>query len=111
MSKTSAGNFFEDFRVGATILHATPRTITAGDVSLYTALYRAYRTMGPVVTAEIKSSQDGITRLNSFRRLSNYPLFVGAALSKDEILAEWWNETRWHTGGVDQVHPTHPGLA
>jgi len=39
MSKTSAGNFFEDFRVGALIRHATPRTITAGDVALYDGLY------------------------------------------------------------------------
>lgn len=35
----SAGNFFEDFRVGQVIRHATPRTITTGDVALYTALY------------------------------------------------------------------------
>src|SRR5437588_6712297 len=39
MSKTSPGNFFEDFSLGQVIQHATPRTITAGDVSLYTALY------------------------------------------------------------------------
>ncbi|MBK6873490.1 MAG: MaoC family dehydratase [Kineosporiaceae bacterium] len=37
--KTFAGNFFEDFRIGQVIRHATPRTITAGDVALYTALY------------------------------------------------------------------------
>jgi len=39
MTKTSPGNFFEDFRVGQVIKHATPRTLTAGDVALYTALY------------------------------------------------------------------------
>ena len=38
-NKTFAGNFFEDFRVGQVIKHATPRTITEGDVALYTALY------------------------------------------------------------------------
>lgn len=38
-TKTNPGNFFEDFRVGMEIVHATPRTITDGDVSLYTALY------------------------------------------------------------------------
>lgn len=65
-----------------------------------TTLYRTYIAEGPVGTAEIKSSQDGVTRLNSFRRLDNYPLFVGAALSKDEVLAAWWRETLWHTGGV-----------
>jgi 2-methylfumaryl-CoA hydratase len=39
MPKTSAGNFFEDFCLGQEFTHATPRTITAGDVALYTALY------------------------------------------------------------------------
>ncbi len=33
------GNYFEDFRVGQILRHATPRTVTAGDVALYTALY------------------------------------------------------------------------
>lgn len=39
MSKSSAGNFLEDFHVGQRIAHATPRTVTSGDVALYTALY------------------------------------------------------------------------
>ncbi|MFV0280867.1 MAG: MaoC family dehydratase [Rhodoblastus sp.] len=39
MSKTNSGNFFEDFRIGQTIRHATPRTVTEGDAALYTALY------------------------------------------------------------------------
>lgn len=34
----SPGNFFEDFRVGQTLRHAVPRTITEGDQSLYIAL-------------------------------------------------------------------------
>src|SRR5512145_2228915 len=38
-NKINSGNFFEDFRVGQELVHATPRTITEGDVSLYTALY------------------------------------------------------------------------
>ena len=33
------GNFFEDFALGQTIRHATPRTVTQGDRALYTALY------------------------------------------------------------------------
>src|SRR3990172_6664871 len=37
--KTVAGNFFEDFKLGQEIVHATPRTVTVGDVSLFTALY------------------------------------------------------------------------
>ncbi len=39
MSKSRDGNFFEDFQLGQLIEHATPRTVTVGDVSLYTALY------------------------------------------------------------------------
>jgi 2-methylfumaryl-CoA hydratase len=39
MSKSSAGNFFEDFRLGQVIEHATPRTVTTGDAALYVALY------------------------------------------------------------------------
>lgn len=39
MSKARHGNFFEDFKLGQVIEHATPRTIAAGDVALYTALY------------------------------------------------------------------------
>src|SRR5262245_62101978 len=38
-NKTSSGNFFEDFRVGDTIRHATPRTVTVGDVALYIGLF------------------------------------------------------------------------
>ena len=41
MTKTTPGNFFEDFRLGQTIAHATPRTVTSGDVALYNALYGA----------------------------------------------------------------------
>lgn len=38
-TKTNMGNFFEDFRFGQIITHATPRTVTDGDAALYTALY------------------------------------------------------------------------
>src|SRR5258708_19582771 len=39
MTKTSTGSFFEDFRIGQFIAHATPRTVTAGDVALYNGLF------------------------------------------------------------------------
>lgn len=38
-TKNFAGNYFEDFRVGQVLVHSTPRTVTTGDVALYTALY------------------------------------------------------------------------
>jgi 2-methylfumaryl-CoA hydratase len=38
LNKVSAGNYFEDFSLGQVIDHATPRTISAGEVALYIAL-------------------------------------------------------------------------
>jgi 2-methylfumaryl-CoA hydratase len=40
-SKTSPGHFFEDFQLGQQIRHATPRTVTTGDVALYNGLFGA----------------------------------------------------------------------
>src|SRR6516165_9541470 len=39
MNKTTTGNFFEDFRLGQLIAHATPRTVTRGDIALYNGLF------------------------------------------------------------------------
>jgi len=41
MSKTNAGRFFEDYRVGDIIHHAVPRTVAEGERALYHALYPA----------------------------------------------------------------------
>jgi 2-methylfumaryl-CoA hydratase len=38
-NKTNPGNFFEDFRLGQEIRHATPRTVTTGDAALYQGLF------------------------------------------------------------------------
>src|SRR5215475_3638849 len=58
MAKNHPGNYFEDFRLGQVITHATPRTITAGDVSLYTALY---------------GSRFAVQSSNQFARAIGYP--------------------------------------
>jgi 2-methylfumaryl-CoA hydratase len=39
MAKSGSGNFFEDFRLGQVLEHATPRTISTGDVALYNGLF------------------------------------------------------------------------
>jgi 2-methylfumaryl-CoA hydratase len=39
--KTSAGRFFEDYRLGEVIAHAVPRTVSGGERALYHALYPA----------------------------------------------------------------------
>jgi len=38
-AKSFSGNYFEDFRVGQTLVHAVPRTLSEGDAALYTGLY------------------------------------------------------------------------
>jgi len=39
--KTTAGRFFEDYRLGETIVHAVPRTVKMGERALYHMLYPA----------------------------------------------------------------------
>lgn len=38
MTKSNPGNYFEDFAIGMEIRHATPLTLTVGDIALYRAL-------------------------------------------------------------------------
>ena len=37
-AKARTGNFFDDFRLGQELVHATPRTVSAGDVAVHVAL-------------------------------------------------------------------------
>jgi 2-methylfumaryl-CoA hydratase len=67
MSKSNPGNFFEDFRLGQLIQHATPRTITVGDVALYGALY------GPRFVVQ---SSDEFARALGYPRAPVDDLFV-----------------------------------
>ncbi len=41
MTKTNSGHFFEDYKIGQTIRHAVPRTVSGGERALYHALYPA----------------------------------------------------------------------
>lgn len=59
MSKDRAGNYFEDFRLGMRIRHATPRTLTEGDRSLYIGLTGSRTALG---TAETNAQQLGFER-------------------------------------------------
>lgn len=54
----------------------------------------------PVGTAMIKSSVDGVERLNGYRHLEHYPLVVDVALSEDEILDKWLIDASVHSLGV-----------
>ena len=52
---------------------------------------------GIVVT---KSTVDGVERINAFRHLTQYPIFVAAALSKEEVLSGWRDDMILHSFGV-----------
>ena len=38
MTKSNPGHYFEDFKPGMELVHATPLTLTSGDISIYRAL-------------------------------------------------------------------------
>lgn len=57
--RNRSGNFFEDFRVGMKIRHATPRTLTEGDRSLYIGLTGS---RAALCTAETNAAQLGFER-------------------------------------------------
>lgn len=65
-----------------------------------TPLFQAYLRAGDTGSGYFRSTHDGEVRLNSYRALERYPLFVAAALSRDELLADWRSDTALHTFGV-----------
>jgi diguanylate cyclase (GGDEF)-like protein/PAS domain S-box-containing protein len=52
-------------------------------------IFRELLPQGPHGSGEIRSSTDGVVRLNSYRRLDSYPLLLAVAEDKDEVLAPW----------------------
>jgi diguanylate cyclase (GGDEF)-like protein len=65
-----------------------------------TPVYQAFKRQRVAGSGVFRSTQDGVLRLGSYRPLDNYPLFVVAALAKDEVLTHWWRNTLLHTAGV-----------
>ncbi|MGO4810840.1 MaoC family dehydratase [Cupriavidus sp. 2MCAB6] len=59
MGKNRSGNYFEDFRLGMTLRHATPRTLTEGDRSLYIGLTGS---RGALYTADTSARLAGLER-------------------------------------------------
>ncbi|MGO4325936.1 MaoC family dehydratase [Cupriavidus sp. 2TAF22] len=60
MGKGRAGNYFEDFRLGMTMRHATPRTLTDGERSLYVGLTGS---RAALYTAQTNARLAGLERL------------------------------------------------
>ena len=57
-------------------------------------IFHDYLPKAAAGTAEVRSSTDGVVRLNSYRRVDSYPLVVAVALGSDEVLSEW-REDAW----------------
>ncbi|MES2023930.1 MAG: sensor domain-containing diguanylate cyclase [Pseudomonadota bacterium] len=63
-------------------------------------LFQEYLSHGPSGSAMLLAKVDKIERLYSYRHLDTYPLIISAALSKNEILANWRHQTiRLAAGG------------
>ncbi|MRV71138.1 diguanylate cyclase [Duganella sp. FT92W] len=77
---------YDDKRIGTSIVNSP--------------LYHAYVRSGDSGTGYFTSMQDSELRLNSYRALARYPLFVSAALSREELLDGWWRDTLLHAFGV-----------
>jgi 2-methylfumaryl-CoA hydratase len=66
-AKADPGRFFEDFQLGETIVHATPLTVSEGDISLYRALTGSRHVM---------FSSAEFAKANGFDRLPLDPLLA-----------------------------------
>lgn len=69
------------------------------DISKF-PLFHHYLPKASVGTAVFTSAQDGVTRINSYRRLEQYPLVVSAAISEVEILSQWRADAYLHGSGI-----------
>jgi len=53
------------------------------------AVLKTYRERGPAGTAMLMAKIDGVERLYSYRHLERFPIVVAAALSRQDIFAQW----------------------
>lgn len=60
MTKSNPGHFFEDFHVGMELRHATPLTVTTGDISLYRALTGSRHALFSAATFATSNGYDGL---------------------------------------------------
>ena len=60
MTKSNPGHFFEDFHVGMQLRHATPLTVTTGDISLYRGLTGSRHALYSAETFATQNGYDGL---------------------------------------------------
>jgi diguanylate cyclase (GGDEF)-like protein/PAS domain S-box-containing protein len=63
-------------------------------------LFRDYLPKEPVGSVEVKSPTDGVIRLNSYKTTGEYPLVLGVALAKDEVLDAWRQHMRYRLARI-----------
>jgi signal transduction histidine kinase len=63
-------------------------------------VFESYRSDGPVGSILVQSTEDGVHRLYSYRRLASFPLFVMVGISRDDLLARWWRDVAWNLGAT-----------
>lgn len=74
----------------ATVLYRRPLLADSmGKVLSGSPLFQQHVKLADSGSVEIHSTQDGELRINSFKHLSNYPLVMIVAVSKDEVLQAW----------------------
>lgn len=63
-------------------------------------IFRDYVTKNHDGTHTAPSTVDGKDRINAYRHFNQFPLFVAIALSKEEVLNSWVDDTLHHTVGI-----------
>ncbi|GGF48564.1 hypothetical protein GCM10011611_63710 [Aliidongia dinghuensis] len=101
VDESSFQKFYETFDIGhngAIFLANTDGTLLVrrpfleqyvGQSVLGTVIFRDLLPVAPTGYVELTSPLDGAIRFNYYARSSTYPLVVGVALSKEEVLALW----------------------
>lgn len=85
----------------ATVLYRRPLRVDSMGMSLeHSQLFQRYVRSAEAGQVELRSTQDGVLRIQSFRHLARYPLFVAVAVSKDEILQTWRRHALWRAAGI-----------
>lgn len=101
MAKTNPGRFFEDYRLGETIEHAVPRTVSGGERALYHALYPARHAL---YSSDQFAQSCGLPA-SPFDDLAAFHVIFGKTvpdISLNAVANLGYAEGRWHL-------PVYPG--
>jgi diguanylate cyclase (GGDEF)-like protein len=64
------------------------------------SLFRDHASMQESGNVVLRSTQDDVIRIISYRHLKSFPLFVSVGLSKDEVLENWRTDAYFHTAWI-----------